>query len=313
MANLIHNPHEAIQPDFAAEEHAPQRQVFLARGLTEEQALAMLTDLWAANNARDRVEWDHVQEQRALAQREAELVAQQEAERQRHEEEALREAARADERKKYRKKFAPIVDAPIPIGQINIPAPITISRMKKSEYVELWYFTNAGLRMAESSAIKSSKNNNSFVLIHDDITDTPAFVPAASAATSASSALVDDEDLSWEQFGEAAPRMLAFMGVEEWQQDWIKMFYDFWAAIQSHPWRYIDDEISQRALLVYQGVQRRKWHIAIGTPVSWSLAKICETTLEKTRSILIHKEQVKEISSLRKVSYRCFLFPFLTG
>lgn len=302
MADLIRNPHEAIQPDFGADEHAHQRQLLREGGLTEEQAIAMLANLWTSTNARDRADWDRIQEQRALARQEDERVAQQEAERQRQEDEVLLEAARAEERKKNKKKFAPVINTPIPIGQVNIPAPVAATRMKKAEYVELWYFTNAGLRAAESSIVKSSKNDGSFVLIHDEETNVASFVPAATAAISASSGLIEDADLSWEDFAEATPRMLSFMGIMEWPQDRIKMFFDFWSAIQSHPWRYVDDELSQRALLVYQGDQRKRWHLAIGTPISWSIAKICDITLDKTRSTLAHKEQARALSAFYKVS-----------
>ena len=170
MADLIRNPHKAIQPDFGADEHAHQRQLLREGGLTEEQAIAMLANLWTSTNARDRADWDRIQEQRALARQEDERVAQQEAERQRQEDEVLLEAARAEERKKNKKKFAPVINTPIPIGQVNIPAPVAATRMKKAEYVELWYFTNAGLRAAESSIVKSSKNDGSHQGIGDYVT-----------------------------------------------------------------------------------------------------------------------------------------------
>ena len=302
MADLIRNPHKAIQPDFGADEHAHQRQLLREGGLTEEQVIAMLANLWTSTNARDRADWDRIQEQRALARQEDERVAQQEAERQHQEDEVLLEAARAEEQKKNKKKFAPVINAPIPIGQVNIPAPVAATRMKKAEYVELWYFTNAGLRAAESSIVKSSKNDGSFVLIHDEETNVASFVPAATVAISASSGLIEDADLSWEDFAEATPRMLSFMGIMEWPQDRIKMFFDFWSTIQSHPWRYVDDKLSQRALLVYQGDQRKRWHLAIGTLISWSIAKICDITLDKTRSTLAHKEQARALSAFYKIS-----------
>ena len=187
---------------------------------------------------------------------------------QHQEDEVLLEAARAEERKKNKKKFAPVINAPIPIGQVNIPAPVAATHMKKAEYVELWYFTNVGLRAAKSSIIKSSKNDGSFVLIHDEETNVASFVPAATVAISASSGLIEDVNLSWEDFAEMTPCMLSFMGIMEWPQDRIKMFFDFWSAIQSHPWHYVDDELSQHALLVYQGDQCKRWHLAIGTPIS---------------------------------------------
>ena len=92
MADLIRNPHEAIQPDFGADKHAHQRQLLREGGLMEEQAIAMLANLWTSTNARDRADWNCIQEQRALARQEDKQVAQQEVEWQRQEDEVLLEA-----------------------------------------------------------------------------------------------------------------------------------------------------------------------------------------------------------------------------
>ena len=56
MADLIRNPHEVIQPDFAPDNHTHN-----SSSSSREQAVV-------TTNARDRAESDRVQEQRVLAQ-----------------------------------------------------------------------------------------------------------------------------------------------------------------------------------------------------------------------------------------------------
>ncbi|KAI5980777.1 hypothetical protein EDD15DRAFT_2430257 [Pisolithus albus] len=141
MAEVCHNPHEAIQPDFATAEHAQQRQLLVDTGLSEEQAAA----------------WDARQAERTRVQLETERAQQEENERRRQAEEELRETVHNEERKKYKNKFAPVVDAPLPIGPVHIPSRIALTRMKKGEYIEMWYFTNKGIRAAETSSTRSSK------------------------------------------------------------------------------------------------------------------------------------------------------------
>ena len=301
MANLVRNPNQAVRPDFAAIEHAPQRLMLTNGGLSEEQAIQMLTNLWDSTNERDIAEWNTRQAEEAQAQQEAEWIAQEEAERALQEEEELRAAALAEEKKKYKSKFAPIVDAPVPIGPVLIPSKVALTRMKKGEYVELWYFTNKGIRAAEKSATRSSRNKNAFVFVHDEDDDTPSLVPASSVGDSFTSSLTEDKDLSWEEFRQATPRMIQAMVQEKWPQDRIDMFIEFWTALENHPWRHSDDFYSRQALLVYQGEQRKRWHIAVDTTFSWSLAKICTTTLTETRQELVHRVQVRETDRLQRV------------
>ncbi|KAI5991887.1 hypothetical protein EDD15DRAFT_2197325 [Pisolithus albus] len=249
MAESCHNPHEAVQPDFAAAEHAQQRQFLIDSGLSENQAVIILTNLWTSTNDREKAAWDAQQAERTRAQLEAERAQQEENERRLRAEEELRETAHNEERKKYKNKFAPIVDAPLPIGPVHIPSRIALTHIKKGEYVEMWYFTNKGIRAAEASSTRSSKNNNSFVFVHDEDADTATLVPAASVSDSCSTALIEDVDLSWEDFMQATPRMIESMELNDWPQDRINMFIEFWSNLENHPWRHSDDIFSQKALL----------------------------------------------------------------
>lgn len=98
---------------------------------------------------------------------------------------------------------------------------------------------------------------------------------------------------------QATPRMIESMELNDWPQDRVNVFIEFWS---NHPWRHSDDTFSRRALLVYQGIQRKRWHIAIGTKQSWSLAKICTVTLAETRQDLVRKAHVQQINRLQRSS-----------
>lgn len=106
---------------------------------------------------REKAAWDARQAERTRVQLETERAQQEENERRRQAEEELRETVHNEERKKYKNKFAPVVDAPLPIGPVHIPSRIALTRMKKGEYIEMWYFTNKGIRAAETSSTRSSK------------------------------------------------------------------------------------------------------------------------------------------------------------
>ena len=291
MAKFIRNPHEVVRPDFASDDHAAHRQILTDGGLTEDQVMAALSNLWVATNEKDKAEWDRRQAKRAQEQLE---VKWEEA----REEEALLEASRAEERKRYKNMFAPVKA----IGPVTILARIAIARMKKAEYVELWYFTNDGIRAAEVAATSPPKDNISFRFVHDEELDASRLVPVSSPADISGADIVEDVDLSWEQFMQATSRMISFMEQCDWPQDRVDMFVEFWSNIQSHQWRHSYDEFSQRALLVYQGIQRKRWHVYIDTKCGWSLAEICSVTLTRTREDLVHKACVLQIEELQKVS-----------
>ncbi|KAG1731536.1 hypothetical protein EDB19DRAFT_1604358, partial [Suillus lakei] len=88
------------------------------------------------------------------------------------------------------------------------------------------------------------------------------------------SAVTRDENLSWEQFNEAAPRMIIAMKQHEWPKDRVDMHVQFWSALQNHRWRHSFDTLKQRALLLYQSQQRRLWHLTAGGPFGWTIAEL---------------------------------------
>ncbi|KAI5980500.1 hypothetical protein EDD15DRAFT_2206034 [Pisolithus albus] len=164
---------------------------------------------------REKAAWDARQAERTRVQLETERAQQEENERRRQAEEELRETVHNEERKKYKNKFAPVVDAPLPIGPVHIPSRIALTRMKRE------------LELPKPHRLGRQKNNNSFVFVHDEDADTATLVPASSVADSCSSALVEDVDLSWEDFMQATPRMIESMELNDWPQDRVNVFIEF--------------------------------------------------------------------------------------
>ncbi|KAG6329896.1 hypothetical protein ID866_9197 [Astraeus odoratus] len=281
MAEPGPDPQNAVAPDFAAPEFDGQRQLLVDSGVPQEQALAILSNIWAANNAREQATW--------LQQVEAETL----------------KAACLEDRKKNKAKYNPICNAPVPSGPIVIPCTMAQAKMRKGAYCELWYFTNQGLWAAEKAA--TSQEDLDYVAICQDNDDSRVLVVAASFELHTRKAggkgesvlkLVADEELSWEDFMEATLHIVTAMKDNEWAEDCIEMFIKFWMAIHTHLWWHMDDPFSQKALLAYQEQQRWLWHLAAGTAHNWSLAEIHEQVLQYTKDAIItnaHKEELKAL------------------
>ena len=309
MANQPLNPFDALAPDFAEPEFAAQRQLLTDSGIPEEQAAIILANIWQANNARDREARRRDQADQDQAQRDQALAEEEENERRRQAEADLLDAARLEDRKKNKAKYNPIRDVPVPSGPIIIPCASAQSKMKKGSYCDLWYFTNRGLKAAEKSA--TSQDDLDYVTVQRDADDTRVLVvaPATDLPLSKSREKKDDafkpvadEDISWEDFLEATPRIIVSMKDNDWAEDRVQMFVNFWTAIHGHPWRHASDRFSQQALRVYQAQQRRKWHLAAGTAHSWSLAKINQDVLQETRDAIIADSHQRELAALNEVS-----------
>ena len=87
------NPHDAVIPNFAAPKFAAQHQFLTDGGIQDAQAVNILTNIWNANNSKERAAWLERQADQEQAQCEAELAEEEEAQRCRQEEADLLEAA----------------------------------------------------------------------------------------------------------------------------------------------------------------------------------------------------------------------------
>ncbi|KIM66660.1 hypothetical protein SCLCIDRAFT_7820 [Scleroderma citrinum Foug A] len=102
----------------------------------------------------------------------------------------------------------------------------TQAKMKKGAFCDLWYFTNQGLKAAEKSA--ASQEDLNYVAVCRDDNDEQVLVVAPTSDLPASKPrgkrgeaykLIVDEDLSWEDFIKATPRIVVSMRDNDWAED----------------------------------------------------------------------------------------------
>ena len=193
-------------PDYASATYAAARVPFVNPNTTEAQAIQLLRDIWTAGNDADKARWqlqnledDTLRTEQRRVQAEAyDLRAQAEVE------EA--EALRKEEIKKNKSKYLPIPDRDVPTIAPVIASNYAVRKMEKGLYVELWYYTNAGLEEASRSSNTADDEAMVMLCLPDGST---SWVPAASTRTAGG--VTDDKNILWEDFCQAAPRMIVAM------------------------------------------------------------------------------------------------------
>ncbi|KAG2145676.1 hypothetical protein BD769DRAFT_1771727 [Suillus cothurnatus] len=108
--------------------------------------------------------------------------------------------------------------------------------------------------------------------------------------------VIKDDNLTWEQFNEAAPCMIVSMKENDWPEDWIDMHVAFWSALQNHRWCHAFNTHKQWALLLYQAQQRCCWHLSVGSSNSWSLARINQPLLDKVHEEVFKQFRIQELA-----------------
>lgn len=279
MARIQFNPNLLECPDFASPTYAATRAPLVNANTTEEAAIQLLKGIWSAGNEADKIRWQtQLDEEEAL--RVEQLRLQTEAEDLRAQAQvAEAEAIRKEDLKKNKSKYIPIPDRDIPAVTPVFASNYAVRKMEKGLYVELWYYTNAGL----DEALRNSNTTDDEAMVMLRLPNgTTSWVPAAAARTA--SAVTDDKNILWEDFCQAAPRMIVAMEEADWPSERVSMLAKFWGNLQIHELRSSRDPLDQKTLIVYQAEQRRLWHLAITSPQgAYNLSRINEDILRKTR------------------------------
>jgi hypothetical protein len=279
MPRLQINPSLLECPDFSSPTYAAVRGPLINDDTSEEQAIQLLKNVWNAGNEADRVSWQTQVDEDLALQVEQSRVQAEADERTIQKEIDEAEALRKEDIKRNKSKHIPIPNRDVPTVAPVFASNYAVRKMEKGLYVELWYYTNAGL----DEAIRNSNttDDEAMVMIRQSNGST-SWVPAASARTA--TAVTDDKNILWEDFCQAAPRMILAMEEADWPQERVAMLAKFWGNLQVHELRSSRDPIDQKTLLVYQAEQRRLWHLAISSPQgAYDLSRINEEILRKTR------------------------------
>lgn len=281
MPRLLLDPNTLQCPDYALAIYEAVRAPFVNDQTTDEQAAILLTNAWTAQNVVERQQWqEQIEQDTAVA--DARRQEMEEEERQRREElDKEKEEQRKEEMKKNKSKFTPVPARTVPTQPPIITSAVANRRMDRGDYVPLWYYTNSGLDDASRTFNIVDEESMSLVRRSDGST---SLIPAISAKESK---IIEDQDLTWDEFCVAAPRMIDAMSRADWPDDRIKMMVQFWANLNSHPYRSSRDQFERGALLLYQAEQRKLWHQTINAPgLGYDLSEINEELLRQTKDRL---------------------------
>jgi hypothetical protein len=162
--------------------------------------------------------------------------------------------------------------------------------MDKGDYIPLWYYSNTGLD--DASKAFSILDEDALTLVRKE-DGSSSLVPALSSKESRG--VVEDHNLSWDDFCIAAPRMIQAMNRAEWPTERIVMMTEFWSNLNTHPFRSSRDPLDRNALLLYQSEQRKLWHQAINSPGhGYDLSQINEDLLRQTKDRLYWFERERK-------------------
>ncbi|KAF8954377.1 hypothetical protein BDZ97DRAFT_1766288 [Flammula alnicola] len=236
---------------------AQEKLVFAT--ITEAMAIQQLALMQSARNNANKMRWDQAMEAE-MAQADEHTHNAKEAE------DALITATiqehndiLKEDKKQNKAKYLPVQGCPVPTSQPVVLSPTVKSKLTKGSWVALWHLTNKGIKHALSDP--ASLNTDRLDIIRD-ANGGMSLIPTG--ATKGSRAVIDDANLTWDEFMQAATRLLHHMQLKRWQKD------------QLHHFHYSDDPIEWHALLLYQSKQRKLWHMTVITDESYSLAKISE-------------------------------------
>ncbi|KIJ52922.1 hypothetical protein M422DRAFT_775986, partial [Sphaerobolus stellatus SS14] len=215
---------DLVCPNFVSTEYTAARQVFMSDEVTEAGAVSILQKAWTANELIDRT-----RQQRQEVAAAATAFAEEAVETQRRTDETeLQEAKEAadaedtlqEDMKKNRAKYATIPMRDPPTVRAEIISQYAQRKLQRGFYVELSYFTREGLQAARKTA--GHAEDEAMLPIVDPVSGSTSWVPAVAKREAFS--FKDDEDLSWEEFTIAAPRMLLAFQHAKWPESRIEMF-----------------------------------------------------------------------------------------
>ncbi|KAF7965366.1 hypothetical protein HWV62_44119 [Athelia sp. TMB] len=270
------DPNLATAPDYTAPEWAAARNDLIGEnpGTDQAGAVAALSAFWRVNITEQKRLWA---EQRAVVlQEEQDRAAEQQQamDKEADDREHIRESAEEEERKKYKNKFLEIPDRPLTAESVvQVIAESARATLRKEDLVELYFFTPLGMQAALSNPSRALDGSN---IVQDEDGN---LILSSKANTRAAKGLIEDDDLTMEQFCLATTVFVKQAALAGWPEPRINMFSNFWVALQTHSWCWHTDPLRQHALIKYQAMHRRQWHVAMLTPEQGYLLVLINETL----------------------------------
>ena len=264
------------QPDFEGEEWNAPKEAMVAGGSTAEEAVTALQKAWQDSHRRNVETWEeHLQQIRAEQEHDEQDRVIPEV--------ILSNPPRSEGGGPgWRNQSTPsFLDVQ--------PARHILKRLKKREYVELWHFTAQGCR--DAAHLDLAAANGSFNLVS---TDRGLMLQEASEA-SISSKIIQDEDLSFNQWSEGKNRFLLCIWDSGWDKEEVDEMARFFLNLDSDPLR--SESLGLQAVLRYQDKVRRDWTAAYGTERAYAIGQINRDLLYEFHRQVLFEAQVRSLVS----------------
>ncbi|KAH9941911.1 hypothetical protein B0H21DRAFT_869365 [Amylocystis lapponica] len=185
-ARIKTDPGLAVCPDFSSVTFAFVRSAPIATGTPADRVLGLLVDAWSADNRTQREAW--AQQQKTT--REEGLITPwmliDKADNTKREVQLKHEVGERAEVEQRKPIVFPYFRVGVPPPTVSRPClvPIARKKLKKFEYVELWYFTTAGIAAAKEPT---------------DYTKIEEFMTVIRPLTFRGHRVLKDSELSWRE------------------------------------------------------------------------------------------------------------------
>ncbi|KAF5373263.1 hypothetical protein D9615_007475 [Tricholomella constricta] len=260
-ALLVRDPNLDICPDFDSEPFEPMRELMRNTGLTDEQAIDALREAWTTRNDQLRERWAHEAEaRRARAEAEAQQPQDQvqqpppppPANIQPEGEEIGAGEERTDRERRGKPKLRSF-DPNLSVASVLVPRPSSyaLNKLANFEYCELWYFTQEGCEDAQRSQRAEADDAFGMARVGEMVMLRPV------ASVQASKRVVQDADLTWEQFHYAQRSFVNYVLKADWPEEHAQALVWFFVHLENSA--YINRENGKKILLSYQARVRRNW------------------------------------------------------
>jgi len=186
--------------------------------------------------------------------------------------------------RKNHNKHAKVNNVPPPNEHPKLVAPYATQQLQNCEFIEIWYFTNAGLAAASISFL-SSMDDKGLIPVSDPLTSTLMFIPTVAKRLPAS--YLPDKDLEIEDVLVAALCLLSTTDQARWPVAHVQMMANFYMGPTDHGYHSSVSEVDKRTWVLYHAEQQLHWHFALSmsnTGGTWVICILSAVLIGKTHT-----------------------------
>lgn len=304
----IVDPSNFTLPDHGAPEYAPIRNHLTGAGLSLEDAIKEMDEVWKAAQQKRVDDWnDELQRRKEDREKElAEREKKEEEERKKREDEERKE--KAEEEKKRIKLPAIEKDTKISATP-RFPTPqYALDRISKKQWVEHDLFTP---RMARKAAVETRPaSTNPFSGLPES---NPLHALSTLVDTQKPRGVIADEALSYADLSIASKHFLRAIDDASWEEEHVEAWTVLYYELDKHPFRSEADEereLYEEVLVRYHAQVKREFFDSVKRKTSsvFNIGLISNERMDnvlrevrRERDAVMKKREIAAIEQIEKV------------